>query len=141
MGTPLNTTPLNTRSEKSAAFEAGRSQAFFTQAGTLSEAMRSLREHGYTVDFNLQDDHLTCNSGARKFYADDFKVENVFRFDVSSDPGDQSVLYAITACDGEVKGLLVNGYGIYSESASNRILEKLDQHERIITTEGPEACR
>lgn len=47
------------------------------------------------------------------------------RFDVDTDPGDQSVLYAISSNKYNLKGVLVNGYGIYTEPISDEMLEKL----------------
>ncbi|MBC7606415.1 MAG: hypothetical protein H7199_05620 [Burkholderiales bacterium] len=48
-----------------------------------------------------------------------------FRFDVNEEPSDQAVLYAISSVDRLVRGILVNGYGIYSEDSTNEILDKL----------------
>jgi hypothetical protein len=54
-----------------------------------------------------------------------FRIDEVFRFDVDTDPGDQAILYAISSEKYGLKGTLVNGYGIYTEALSNEILEKL----------------
>ena len=56
---------------------------------------------------------------------DEFLIDQVFRFDVMSDPGDQAVLYAIHSTKTGLKGLLVNGFGIYSEARANQMAEKL----------------
>ena len=40
-------------------------------------------------------------------------IDQVFRFEENADPGDQAILYAISASKHHLKGLLVNGYGIY----------------------------
>lgn len=55
---------------------------------------------------------------------DDFEVVQVHRFEGMTDPEDQSVLYAITSKNG-VKGTLVNGYGIYSDPISDKLMAKL----------------
>jgi hypothetical protein len=37
-----------------------------------------------------------------------------------TDPTDETILYAISTRDGRLKGVLVNGYGLYPDSLSNK---------------------
>lgn len=92
---------------------------------TLSKAINALKGQGYTVDFNLERNGIICTQGTYKYSADEFEIDKSFRFDVNEDPSDQSVLYAISSHDHKVKGLLVNGYGVYSDNLANELLEKL----------------
>ena len=92
---------------------------------TLSETMNELRKQGYTEDFNLQQNCLECRNGAYKLFADDFVVDKYFRFEGASNPSDSSILYAISSKSKNLKGLLVNAYGIYSEPMTDAIVEKL----------------
>ena len=93
---------------------------------TLSETMNELRKEGYTEDFNLRQNCLECRNGQFKVFADEFKVDKYFRFEGASNPSDSSILYAISSDSKNLKGLLVNGYGIYSEPATDEMLEKLE---------------
>ncbi len=95
---------------------------------TLSEAINGLIARGYTEDFNLKENSLDCQNGKYQLSPDDFKVDNVFRFEGNSDPEDQSVLYAISSEKHHIKGLLVNAYGIYSDGPANEIVKKLKVH-------------
>ena len=92
---------------------------------TLSEAIDALKSQGYTEDLNLKANCLECISGHKKLLANEFKVDKSFRFDVDEDPSDQAMLYAISSEKHAMKGLLVNGYGVYSDDATNEILKKL----------------
>jgi len=92
---------------------------------TLSMAITALKLQGYTIDFNLEKNGIICTEGKHKLSAEEFEIDKSFRFDVNEDPSDQSVLYAISSHDHKLKGLLVNGYGVYSDSISNELLEKL----------------
>ncbi len=92
---------------------------------TLSEAINALRQQGYTVDFNLKQNCIVCKDSVHKFAHNEFHIDKSFRFDVNEDPADQSVLYAISSEDQKVKGVLVNGYGVYSEALTNEMLDKL----------------
>lgn len=89
---------------------------------TVSEAIHKLREKGFTVDFNLEENCLACHAG--KFKADEFDIVEVYRYEGNSDPGDEATVYAIQSASG-VKGVLVTGYGASADPASTEILEKL----------------
>ena len=93
---------------------------------TLSETLNELRTQGYTEDFNLQQNCLECRDGQFKVFADDFKVDKYYRFEGESNPSDAAILYAISSERFGLKGVLVNAYGIYSESLTDAMLEKLD---------------
>ncbi len=92
---------------------------------TLSQAINALKKQGYTQDFNLKENCLECIAGNKSLQPHEFVIDKSFRFDVDEDPSDQAVLYAISSHAHNIKGLLVNGYGIYSEAMSNAMLEKL----------------
>jgi hypothetical protein len=97
---------------------------------TLSETMNELRKEGYTEDFNLQQNCLECRNGEFKVFADEFKVDKFFRFEGASNPSDSSILYAISSDRKDVKGVLVNAYGIYSEPVTDEMMEKLKIREQ-----------
>lgn len=93
--------------------------------GTLSQVLNRLRtEEGYSQDFNLQDDHLALKAKDEKFTANDFTIDDVYRFEGFSNPADNAIIYAITTSSGE-KGVLVDGYGAYSGQVSPELLKKL----------------
>lgn len=92
---------------------------------TLSGTMNELRKQGYTEDFNLHQDCLECRDGACRVFADDFKVDTFYRFEGESNPSDSSILYAISSEKHGIKGVLVNGYGIYSEPITDAMIKKL----------------
>lgn len=95
---------------------------------TLSQAIDGLRKQGYVEDFNLQQNCLECRQGQYRIFHDEFEIDKVFRFDVMTDPGDQSILYAISSEKHGLKGVLVNAYGIYSDPLTDEMLDKLRHH-------------
>lgn len=92
---------------------------------TLSDTMNNLRKQGYTADFNLATDCIECRENMIKMFADDFKVDKFFRFEGMTDPADETILYAISSDKFNMKGLLVNGYGIYSDDVTDDLIKKL----------------
>lgn len=93
---------------------------------TLSETLNELRREGYVEDFNLQQNCLECREGQFKVFADEFKVDKFYRFEGESNPSDAAILYAISSDTKGLKGVLVNAYGIYSDSVTDEIAEKLE---------------
>jgi hypothetical protein len=92
---------------------------------TLSETLNKLKAEGYTEDFNLNADCVDCRSGQLKIFPSEFHIDKHFRFEGQYDPGDAAILYAISSEKYNVKGVIVNGYGIYSEALTNEMLSKL----------------
>ena len=95
------------------------------QYSNLIEAINGLRKEGYTEDFNLEQQCISCRDGQFKIFHDEFMIDKYFRFDVSSDAADQSIIYAISSRKHDLKGILINAYGIYSEPLTNEMLKKL----------------
>lgn len=93
--------------------------------GTLSETINGLIKLGYTHDFNIRDECIVCYQTNLILSPDDFQIDKVYRFEGASDPDDQSILYAISSEKYEIKGTLVNGYGISSDEVSSKLVEKL----------------
>ncbi len=92
---------------------------------TVSQALTELKKQGYTEDFNLMEEGLECRNGQYKITPEEFAVDEFFRFEGDSDPGDESIVYAISAPKFHIKGVLVAPFGIYSETDTNKIIEKL----------------
>jgi hypothetical protein len=93
---------------------------------TLTETLNELRKEGYVEDFNLLQNCLECRNGQFKIFTDEFKVDKFFRFEGESNPSDAAILYAISSDVHQLKGVLVNAYGIYSESVTDEMLQKLE---------------
>lgn len=91
---------------------------------TLTEAINALREQGFNQDYNLKHDRLHCQPADVELHPADFDVTNVYRFEGMTDPADSAVLYAIEAKNGN-KGMLVDAYGVYSESITPEMAQKL----------------
>ncbi len=102
----------------------------FQDYATLSEAMNSLIQLGYTTDFSLvtEKDCLKCNKTSLHLSPDEFEIEHWYHFDSMSDPADDTVLYVISSKKRDVKGLVVNAYGTYADSISSSIIDKLKTH-------------
>ena len=92
---------------------------------TVTEAINDLRQKGYLLDFNIEENCIICNHD--KYMMDEFEITEVYRYEGDSDPADEATVYGIESKDGK-KGILVNGFGFGTDEAANSILEKLRIH-------------
>jgi hypothetical protein len=91
---------------------------------SVSEATSDLTKRGYTENFILKPEYLESNSLQLKLHPEDFKIDEFYRFEGMSNPDDNSIVFAISSKDG-VKGVLVDAYGVYSESLNEAMIQKL----------------
>jgi hypothetical protein len=91
---------------------------------TVVEAVKGLRLRGYTIDFNLESDRISCPKTPLSLTPADFEITEFYRFEGESDPADEAIVYAIESKEGQ-KGVLVNGFGISSEEVGEEMIEKL----------------
>lgn len=103
---------------------------------TVTEAMESLRQHGYTYEFAPEGDHLKLTGSDAKVSSNEFNVDEFHRFEGTSDPGDEMTVFAITTSHGQ-KGVFVMAQGTYSNEVSPELMSKFLMSERSeVNTEG-----
>ena len=100
-----------------------------TKMTTLSEVTNLLRDRGYTLEFNLKEHYLEFVENNLKLYPGEFIVDKHYRFEGSSDPGDEAIVYAISSEKHNIKGVLIDGYGISSEGMSKEMIKALDERK------------
>jgi hypothetical protein len=104
------------------------------QAGTgfmvsLVDGIEHFKKKGYTENLSPKFDHLESQQGAVQLYPAELKVDYLARYENSSDPNDNSILYAISSTkDQKIKGLYIESYGTYHESLSPAMIERLKDH-------------
>ncbi|QAA80261.1 phosphoribosylpyrophosphate synthetase [Aequorivita sp. H23M31] len=91
---------------------------------SLSVAIEDLQKNGFPEDFNLVAEGIESKSLKRKWKAGDLEVIKFYRFEGMTDPGDNTILFAIETNDGH-KGLLVDAYGAYEGDVSPEMIKKL----------------
>jgi len=97
---------------------------------TVTEAVNGLKQRGYSIDFNLEFDHLICHKTAISLRPKDFEITEMHRFEGMTDPADEAVVFAIEGKDG-VKGILVDGFGPSAETLDGEMVKKLGKHAGV----------
>lgn len=93
---------------------------------TLVEAINDLTKKGYTSNLNAKSGCLVCNQLGVKAKPEEFVIDSFYRFEGESNPDDSSILYAISSEEHNMKGLLVNAFGIYSDDFTDALIQKLN---------------
>lgn len=91
---------------------------------TLTGVLDDLARRGYTERFEAAGDRLRAVESGRTLRPDDLVIREFRRFEGVSDPDDMSIVYAIEARDG-TRGTLVDAFGVYSNPAVSRLLERV----------------
>lgn len=98
---------------------------------TLVDATNDLLQRGYTANLSFEDgsDNILDKSQNVQLTADDFEVDEFYRFEGPSSPSDTSIVYAISSTKYNLKGVLVDAYGAYANASSSAIEAKLHHHQ------------
>lgn len=97
---------------------------------TVSETIDMLKKEGYTEDFNLSPEYIGTSSDHFKLFHDEFAIDKFYRFEGESDPDDEATVYAISSAKYNIKGILVNGAGIYTDDIADELLAALNIRKR-----------
>ena len=94
---------------------------------TASEAINDLAKRGYTTDFKVLTDKecLLCHQTSKELSPKDFEIDEIYRFDGETDPGDEMIVHAISSTKHNLKGIIINGYGTYADTATYKIVSQL----------------
>lgn len=95
---------------------------------TVSETVNDLNHRGYTGNFTLDGKEIVWHEKNFLFRPEDFVIDEVYRFEGDTDPADEAIVYALSSLHNHIKCVLVNGYGVSSDSPSNEIIAKIQVH-------------
>ena len=97
---------------------------------TVSEAVNDLVKRGYSADLSIhaEKECLICVKTSVCLVPEEFKIDEVYRFEGSTDPADEAVVFAISAPEYNIKGVVIDGFGIYSDSSTSKVMQYLHKH-------------
>jgi hypothetical protein len=108
----------------------------------LVDATNDLMKRGYTANLSLEGDTIDDKAQKIKMTADDFVIDEFYRFEGATNPSDTSIVYAVSSPKYNLKGILVNAYGAYANNSSSVIEAKLHHNqvsENLHSTDKPTA--
>jgi hypothetical protein len=97
---------------------------------TVSQAINGLAVRGYTTDFKLEPekDKIVDTQRSLELSPEEFEIDEIYRFEGMTDPGDEMIVYAISSLNHKIKGVLVNAFGTYSDLNTYNIVKRLRKH-------------
>jgi len=97
---------------------------------TVSQALNALAIRGYTTDFKLEPkkNKIVDFERSLELSPEEFEIDEIYRFEGITDPGDEMIIYAISSLNHKIKGVLVNAFGAYSDTNTNNIVKRLHKH-------------
>lgn len=100
---------------------------------TVSEAINDLIKRGYTTDFSVLTDKecLVCKHTSLQLSPEEFVIDEVYRFEGPSDPADEMIVFAVSSPEHNVKGVVVNAFGMYYDGETSAIVEKLSRKLKV----------
>ena len=119
--------------EKSAAPDSHRRPGGQGSMETLHEAIERLEQRGFRSAFYAVDDGSLAIDD-QVFAPESLVVEEVVRFEGVSDPGDESVLFALRSEDGAVLGTFNTTYGPNTSSKDAAALHRIELRPKMDRT-------
>jgi hypothetical protein len=95
----------------------------------LVEATNDLMKRGYTENLSIEGDTVDDKEKKIKMTADDFEIDEFYRFEGASNPSDMSIVYAVRSDKYQLKGVLVNAFGTYANDGNSAIEAKLHHYQ------------
>jgi hypothetical protein len=91
----------------------------------LVDATNDLIKRGYTANLSLDGGTIDDKEHDIRMGADDFGIDEFYRFEGQSNPSDTAIVYAISSPKYHLKGVLINAYGAYADNSESAIHAKL----------------
>jgi hypothetical protein len=97
---------------------------------TLGEAVESLRQRGFSENFELLSKTFQAVNSGKTFTPGELTIVEHHRFEGVSDPDDMAVLYAIEAADG-TRGTIADAFGPQANPELGAFLKNVKMQEDI----------
>lgn len=97
---------------------------------TVTAAVNDLQRRGYTTNFSFltEKECIICNQTSQSLSPEEFEIDELYRFEGMTDPGDEMIVMAISSKKNTLKGVVVNGFGVYSDGVTAKITKHLNRH-------------
>lgn len=95
---------------------------------TMQEAVQRFERQGFRQNFRAAPKGRLTVDGDVLYEPEELVVEEVARFEGSSDPSDEAVLFALRTADGKVRGTFAATYGPQADPSTIEAVRRLDLH-------------
>lgn len=106
------------------------------EMSTLVECINVIRTRGYKTNFIAVNGERIKNEDGKLYEPAEVKINNFYRFEGESDPGDSSILYAVETTDGN-KGYITNAYGPYADIKVSEFIHGVENIQKHVGNKHP----
>lgn len=92
---------------------------------SLATCLNKVIHDGYTESFKVTEAGLQGIEHEKTYSPDQVEVINFFRFEGTSNPDDEAVLYVIETTDG-TRGTLTDAYGVYTDPVISEFMKNVE---------------
>ena len=103
---------------------------------TVAGALDQFRDRGYRREMAIKAGRLEVDGTDRTYRPDEVVVCDYWRYEGVSDPGDESVVYAIETTDG-TKSTLVDAFNAYADPSLGEFLRAVTTTARPVKDPAP----
>lgn len=96
---------------------------------TLSACCRMLDKIGFTTQFKINHAGIQSLDSQKEYTPAEVKIVNFYRFEGSSNPDDNSILYAIETSAGE-RGTITDAYGPNGDPIITQFIQQVENFEK-----------
>lgn len=96
---------------------------------SLAICLNKVVKDGYTEDFKVTEEGLQALQHNKTYRPEEIKVVNFFRFEGTSNPENEAVIYVIETADG-TKGTLTDGYDVYLKSSVSGFMKTVEKIQK-----------
>lgn len=100
-----------------------------TNIPALLNCIKNAEADGYITDFEVTEAGLHVKDDTHYFKPEDIFINDFFRFELASDPSENSILYLVETKDGQ-KGILINAYGNYANPIIASFIERVEENSK-----------
>lgn len=95
---------------------------------TVTDAIKDLVNRGFIADLLMvaKIEFLKNGRVSMSLSPLEFQIVETYRFEGNTDPGDEMIVFAIASTKGDIKGIVTNGYGMYYDAESAKLIELLN---------------
>lgn len=94
---------------------------------TLAEAIERLEREGYTESFQVEAPGIRATKDGRLLEPRELVTREVVRFEGTSNPDDESILFALETRDGSLRGTLSTSFGPRSDPEAVEVIRALPE--------------
>ncbi len=98
---------------------------------SLSTCLNKVISDGFTEDFKVTEKGLEGLHNKKLYQSGDVQIVNFFRFEGTSNPDDEAVLYVIEANDG-TKGTLIDAYNLYADPLVGEFIKNVENIQKKV---------